>query len=487
MSSLEEPLGLGDLPKLSINRLERFSPSACRAGADDQNTSNYKHRNGGNNQTFFHSSAHSWHLQCRYADSSCNGLDVEFRALPRKVLWDLPRFVQIVEVGPRDGLQNEKSIVPTSVKIELIHKLVASGLSVVEATSFVSPKWVPQLADAKDVLEVIRHVPDVRFPVLTPNLRGFEAAVAAGAKEVAVFASASESFSKSNINCTIKESLARYRDVITSAKKHGIRIRGYVSCVVGCPVEGAIHPSKVAYVAKELYDMGCSEISLGDTIGVGTPGTDFVALCFQHVISWYHYLSLPFKTNFEASDDVSLFLRALQSKSINMLAQCMCEKGEHLLISDHIICSFNCWTFFNATILATLPTYVIGTFTLLAILSVSGKVLAMLEAVLSFVPVDKLAVHFHDTYGQALANILVSLQMGINIVDSSVSGLGGCPYAKGATGNVATEDVVYMLHGLGIETNVNLNKLMDAGDYISNRLGRPSGSKTTTALHKLTT
>ncbi|KAG8091165.1 hypothetical protein GUJ93_ZPchr0011g26908 [Zizania palustris] len=387
MSSLEEPLGLGDLPKLSINRLERFSPSACRAGADDQNTSNYKHRNGGNNQTFFHSSAHSWHLQCRYADSSCNGLDVEFRALPRKVLWDLPRFVQIVEVGPRDGLQNEKSIVPTSVKIELIHKLVASGLSVVEATSFVSPKWVPQLADAKDVLEVIRHVPDVRFPVLTPNLRGFEAAVAAGAKEVAVFASASESFSKSNINCTIKESLARYRDVITSAKKHGIRIRGYVSCVVGCPVEGAIHPSKVAYVAKELYDMGCSEISLGDTIGVGTP----------------------------------------------------------------------------------------------------GKVLAMLEAVLSFVPVDKLAVHFHDTYGQALANILVSLQMGINIVDSSVSGLGGCPYAKGATGNVATEDVVYMLHGLGIETNVNLNKLMDAGDYISNRLGRPSGSKTTTALHKLTT
>ncbi|KAL5225021.1 hypothetical protein ABZP36_011660 [Zizania latifolia] len=386
MSSLEEPLGLGDLPKLSINRLEGFSPSACRSGADEHSTSNYKHRNGGNNHMIFQR-AHSWHMQGHYADSFCNGVDMEFRALPRKVLWDLPRFVKIVEVGPRDGLQNEKSTVPTSVKIELIHKLVASGLSVVEATSFVSPKWVPQLADAKDVLQGIRHVPDVRFPVLTPNLRGFEAAVAAGAKEVAVFASASESFSKSNINCTIEESLARYRDVVTSAKKHGIRIRGYVSCVVGCPVEGAIHPSKVAYVAKELYDMGCSEISLGDTIGVGTP----------------------------------------------------------------------------------------------------GKVVAMLEAVLSFVPLDKLAVHFHDTYGQALANILVSLQMGINIVDSSVSGLGGCPYAKGATGNVATEDVVYMLHGLGIETKVDLNKLMDAGDYISNHLGRPSGSKTTTALHKLTT
>uniref|UniRef100_A0A0E0MJC6 hydroxymethylglutaryl-CoA lyase n=1 Tax=Oryza punctata TaxID=4537 RepID=A0A0E0MJC6_ORYPU len=387
MSSLEEPLGLGDLPKLSINRLERFSPSACRASVDDGNTNNYKHRNGGNNQTIFHNSAHSWHMQGQYTDSSCNGVDMEFRALPRKVLWELPRFVKIVEVGPRDGLQNEKNTVPTSVKIELIHKLVASGLSVVEATSFVSPKWVPQLADAKDVVEGIRHVPDVRFPVLTPNLRGFEAALAAGAKEVAVFASASESFSKSNLNCTIKESLVRYRDVVTSAKKHGIRIRGYVSCVVGCPVEGAIHPSKVSYVAKELYDMGCSEISLGDTIGVGTP----------------------------------------------------------------------------------------------------GSVLAMLEAVMSFVPVDNLAVHFHDTYGQALANILVSLQLGINIVDSSVSGLGGCPYAKGATGNVATEDVVYMLHGLGIETNVDLNKLMDAGDYISKHLGRQSGSKTTTALRKLTT
>jgi hydroxymethylglutaryl-CoA lyase len=313
-------------------------------------------------------------------------MNMEFRALPQKISWDLPRFVKIVEVGPRDGLQNEKNLVPTSVKIELIHKLVASGLSVVEATSFVSPKWVPQLADAKDVLEGIRQAPDVRYPVLTPNLRGFEAAIAACAKEVAVFASASESFSKSNLNCSIEASLARYRDVTSAAKKHGIRVRGYVSCVVGCPVEGAVHPSKVAYVAKELYDMGCAEISLGDTIGVATP----------------------------------------------------------------------------------------------------GKVVPMLEAVMSVVPVDKLAVHFHDTYGQALANILVSLQMGISVVDSSVSGLGGCPYAKGATGNVATEDVVYMLHGLGIETNVDLGKLMDAGDYICKHLDRPSGSKTASALSKLT-
>ncbi|KAL6642208.1 hypothetical protein ACP70R_020389 [Stipagrostis hirtigluma subsp. patula] len=385
MSSLEEPLGLGDLPKLSINRLERCSSSTSyRARADDCNSGKYNNSCNGSTQMVFHANCHPWHLQCRNASSPC---DAELRDLPRKVLSGLPRFVNIVEVGPRDGLQNEKGNVPTSVKIQLIHKLVAAGLSVVEATSFVSPKWVPQLADAKDVLSGIPQVPNVRFPVLTPNLRGFEAAVAAGAKEIAVFASASESFSKANINCTIEESLVRYRDVTAAAKKHGLRIRGYVSCVVGCPVEGAIHPSKVAYVAKELYNMGCSEISLGDPIGVGTP----------------------------------------------------------------------------------------------------GSVVPMLQAIMSFVPVDKIAVHFHDTYGQALANILVSLQMGISTVDSSVSGLGGCPYAKGATGNVATEDVVYMLHGLGIETNVDLNKLMEAGDYISKHLGRPLGSKTATALRKLTT
>ncbi|XP_055818133.1 uncharacterized protein LOC129887174 isoform X2 [Solanum dulcamara] len=276
-----------------------------------------------------------------------------------KSLGSVPEVVKIVEVSPRDGLQNEKTIIPTEVKVELIKLLVSSGLPVVEATSFVSPKWVPQ---------------------------GFEAAVAAGAKEVAIFAAASESFSRSNINCSIEDSLARYRDVALAAKNHSIPVRGYISCVVGCPIEGAVSPSKVAYVAKELVDMGCFEISLGDTIGVGTPGT----------------------------------------------------------------------------------------------------VIPMLDAVTQVVPVERLAVHFHDTYGQALSNILVSLQMGISIVDSSVSGLGGCPYAKGASGNVATEDVIYMLNGLGVKTNVDLRKLLLAGDFICKHLGRPSGSKAAIALSRTT-
>ncbi|XP_042062317.1 hydroxymethylglutaryl-CoA lyase, mitochondrial-like [Salvia splendens] len=297
--------------------------------------------------------------------------------IKHKLLGSMPKFVKIVEVGPRDGLQNEKEIVPTSVKVELIKMLVSSGLPVVEATSFVSPKWVPQLADAKDVMSAIQGFGHSRFPVLTPNLKGFEAAMAAGAKEVAVFAAASESFSRSNLNCSIEDSLVRYRDVALAAKNHEVPVRGYISCVVGCPMEGAVPPSKVAYVAEELINMGCAEISLGDTIGVGTPGT----------------------------------------------------------------------------------------------------VIPMLEAVLDVVPIEKLAVHFHDTYGQALSNILLSLQMGISTVDSSISGLGGCPYAKGATGNVATEDVVYMLNGVGVKTNVDLGKLILAGDYISKYLGRPSGSK----------
>lgn len=309
----------------------------------------------------------------------------ELNDLANEVLNGMPKFVKIVEVGPRDGLQNEKDIVPTNVKIELIRRLIASGLPVVEATSFVSPKWVPQLADAKDVMEAIREIDGVSLPVLTPNLKGFEAAVANGAKEISVFASSSESFSKSNINCSISDSLARYREVTLAAEKHSIPVRGYVSCVVGCPVEGAVPPSKVSYVARELYEMGCSEISLGDTIGVGTPGT----------------------------------------------------------------------------------------------------VIPMLQAVASVVPVEKLAVHFHDTYGQALSNILTSLQMGISIVDSSVAGLGGCPYAKGASGNVATEDVVYMLNGLGIETKVDLTKLLAAGDFICKHLGRKSGSKAAIALSRL--
>lgn len=321
----------------------------------------------------------SRHLANLQHSSYCN--DAGPRDITNKVFKDMPKYVKIVEVGPRDGLQNEKNMVPTSVKIELIHRLLSAGLSVVEATSFVSPKWVPQLADAKEVVEAVKDLEAGRLPVLTPNLKGFEAAVAAGAKEIAVFASASESFSKANINCTIEQSLARYRDVVHALTKLSMPVRGYVSCVIGCPVEGAISPSKVAYVAKQLHEMGCSEISLGDTTGIGTP----------------------------------------------------------------------------------------------------GNVIPMLEAVMEVVPVEKLAVHFHDTYGQSLPNILISLQMGISVVDASVAGLGGCPYAKGASGNVATEDVVYMLNGLGITTNVDLRKLLQTGDFICKYLGRPSGSKVAAA------
>ncbi|KAL5770135.1 hypothetical protein ACOSP7_014289 [Xanthoceras sorbifolium] len=325
------------------------------------------------------------YLLNRHYSSHCT--DKSTRELTNKLSKSIPGFVKIVEVGPRDGLQNEKNIVPTAVKVELIKLLASSGLRVVEATSFVSPKWVPQLADAKEIVEAIQNVEGVRFPVLTPNLKGFEAAVAAGSREVAIFASASESFSKSNINCSIEDSLTRYRDVALASKELSIPVRGYISCVVGCPVEGMVPPSRVAHVAKQLSNMGCSEISLGDTVGVGTPGT----------------------------------------------------------------------------------------------------VIPMLEAVLDVVPVDKLAVHFHDTYGQALSNIFASLQMGISTVDSSVSGLGGCPYAKGASGNVATEDVVYMLNGLGVKTDVDIGKLMVAGDFICKHLGRPSGSKTAIALSRSTT
>ncbi|XP_022153031.1 hydroxymethylglutaryl-CoA lyase, mitochondrial [Momordica charantia] len=424
MSSLEEPLGLDKLPSMStIDRIQRFSSGACRPIGNDMgmgicwiqggrssssNSCNEydedaretfpwrRHRkdtsqNGSVNQRTM-SLGRKNSLSGNFCDSHCSpgrdyqtnssGDNVQHRT---KFFGGMPKFVKIVEVGPRDGLQNEKNMVPTSVKVELIHRLVSSGLTVIEATSFVSPSRVPQLSDASEVMEAVRDLEGARLPVLTPNLKGFEAAVAAGAKEVAVFASASESFSKSNINCSIEESLVRYRAVTSAAKKLGIPVRGYVSCVVGCPTEGAVPPSKVAYVAKELYEMGCFEISLGDTIGVGTPGT----------------------------------------------------------------------------------------------------VVPMLEAVLAFVPVEKLAVHFHDTYGQSLPNILVSLQMGISTIDSSVAGLGGCPYAKGASGNVATEDVVYMLHGLGIKTNVDLAKVMSAGNFISNHLGRPSGSKTAVALNRV--
>jgi hydroxymethylglutaryl-CoA lyase len=289
----------------------------------------------------------------------------------------LPRHVRMVEVGPRDGLQNEGTIVPAAVKIALIDKLAAAGLPAVEATSFVSAKWIPQLADAAEVTAGIAQRPGTSYPVLVPNLRGLERALAAGAREVAVFAAASESFSRRNINCSIAESIERFRPVMAAAQAAGIKVRGYVSCVLGCPYEGAVAPAKVAEVAAELANIGCYEISLGDTIGVGTP----------------------------------------------------------------------------------------------------GKAAAMVEAVALRLDRSRLAVHFHDTYGQALANILAALECGIAVLDSSVAGLGGCPYAPGAAGNVASEDVLYMLDGLGIETGVDPDRLIEAGRFISGHLGRPPASK----------
>jgi len=294
----------------------------------------------------------------------------------------LPKHVKIVEVGPRDGLQNEKQTIPTAIKVELIDRLSDAGLPAIEATAFVSPKWVPQMADNADVMARIRRKPGVAYPVLVPNMKGFEAAVAAGAAEVAVFGAASESFSQKNINSSIAESLVRFEPVVAAARARDIRVRGYVSCVLGCPYEGEIAPDAVARVADALYRMGCYEVSLGDTIGVGTP----------------------------------------------------------------------------------------------------GRTQAMLDAVARVVPVDKLAGHFHDTYGQALANIYAALERGVAVFDSSVAGLGGCPYAKGATGNVATEDVVYLLHGLGCTTGVDLDRLVDAGAFICAELGRPSNSKAGRAL-----
>ncbi|MBP2312899.1 hydroxymethylglutaryl-CoA lyase [Azospirillum soli] len=289
----------------------------------------------------------------------------------------LPKSVRMVEVGPRDGLQNEKQIVPTEVKIGLVNRLAEAGLTAIEAGSFVSPKWVPQMADTPDVFAGINRKPGVRYVALTPNAKGLEGALAARADEVAVFAAASESFSQKNINCSIAESLERFAPVMEAAKAQNLPVRGYVSCVLGCPYEGEIAPPAVAVVAGELLAMGCYEISLGDTIGTGTP----------------------------------------------------------------------------------------------------AKAQAMIAAVAERVPTDKVAVHFHDTYGQALANILATLEMGVAVVDSSVAGLGGCPYAKGASGNVASEDVLYMLNGLGIETGVDLDKLVAAGAYISEAIGRPTASK----------
>ncbi|MGH8160659.1 MAG: hydroxymethylglutaryl-CoA lyase [Gammaproteobacteria bacterium] len=289
----------------------------------------------------------------------------------------MPTFVKIVEVGPRDGLQNEKQTVPASTKIEFIDRLSKTGLRTVEATSFVSPKWIPQLADAEEVFKAIGKRAGVSYPVLVPNEKGMQRALAAGAKEVSIFTAASETFNRKNTNASIAESIERFKPVMALAAEHGVRVRGYISTVIGCPYEGAIAPEAVARVAKTLDAIGCYEISLGDTIGVGTP-----------------------------------------VKAQNMLA-----------------------------------------------------------AVATELPMEKLAVHFHDTYGQALANIHACLELGVAVVDSSTSGLGGCPYAKGATGNVATEDVLYMLTGMGITTGVDMDRLLEAGAFISAALARRPESR----------
>ena len=294
----------------------------------------------------------------------------------------LPKFVRLVEVGPRDGLQNESGEVPTAARIDLIDRLADAGLKTIESGSFVSPKWVPRMADTAEVMAGIKRRDDVSYPVLVPNMKGLEAAAAAGAGEIAVFGAASESFSRKNINCSIAESLDRFRPVCESALKQGMRVRGYISCVLGCPYEGAVELPAVAAVAGDLMAMGCYEVSLGDTIGVGTP----------------------------------------------LAAQ------------------------------------------------------AMIDRVSQVVPRDRLAVHFHDTYGQSLANILACMERGIAVIDSSVAGLGGCPYAKGASGNVASEDVLYMLEGMGVATCVDLQQLAAAGDFISGLLGRPNGSRVARAL-----
>jgi len=290
--------------------------------------------------------------------------------------------VRIVEVGPRDGLQNEARSIPAAVKIELIERLVACGLSSVEATSFVSPKWVPQLADAAEVFAGLRKQPEIRYPVLVPNLQGLERALAVGVQEVAVFAAASEAFSQRNINASIAESLQRFAPLMDKASEAGVSVRGYVSTVLGCPYQGDVALTDVVRVAKQLYQAGCYEISLGDTIGVGTP----------------------------------------------------------------------------------------------------RQARAMLQAVASEIPMSALAVHFHDTWGQAIANIHACLEAGVRIIDSAVAGLGGCPYAAGASGNVATEDVVYLLDGLGLTHGVDLAALAETGEWISKQLGRVSASKSGRAM-----
>jgi hydroxymethylglutaryl-CoA lyase len=294
----------------------------------------------------------------------------------------LPKKVKIVEVGPRDGLQNEKETIPAEIKIELVNRLTAAGFPNIEAASFVSPKWVPQMATSSEVMQKITRKPGVIYSALTPNMRGFEAALAARVDEVVIFGAASEAFSQKNINCSIAESIERFREVAHAAKQHGLRLRGSISCTLGCPYQGEVPVDSVADVVRRMRDLGCDEIDIADTIGVSTP----------HKVQ-----------------------------------------------------------------------------------------AAMLRAAQEF-PVERLAGHFHDTYGQALVNIYASMEVGVSIFHSSVAGLGGCPYAKGATGNVATEDVLYMMDGLGIETGIDLDQVVDAGQFISRHLGRKAASRVGNAI-----
>ncbi len=293
-----------------------------------------------------------------------------------------PEFVKLVEVGPRDGLQNEKETIPADVKVELVDRLTAAGFPNIEAASFVSPKWVPQMATSTEVMHRIRRRPGVIYSALVPNMKGFEAALAAKADEVVIFGAASEAFSQKNINCSIEESIARFTDVAAAAKQHGLRLRGSVSCSLGCPYQGEVTPEAVANVVRRMRDLGCDEIDIADTIGVGT----------------------------------------------------------------------------------------------------ASQVKQVFERVSREFPLAQLAGHFHDTYGQALANILAALDVGVSIFHASVAGLGGCPYAKGATGNVSTEDVLYLLHGLGIRTGIDLDAVVDAGQFISNHLGRKAVSRAGNAI-----
>jgi hydroxymethylglutaryl-CoA lyase len=300
-----------------------------------------------------------------------------------KINMALPQQVRIVEVGPRDGLQNEKQAIPTAAKIQLIEQLVDAGLTYIEAGSFVNPKWVPQMADSAEVFAGIKRQPHITYAALVPNLQGYERAIAVNANEMAIFAAASEAFSQKNINCSIKESITRFEVLISAAQTQKIPVRGYISCVAGCPYSGDVDTATVTTIAKELLSMGCHEISLGDTIGVGT----------------------------------------------------------------------------------------------------AGQIKKLIDAVAQEVPLEKIAVHMHDTYGQALANIYASLELGVSVIDSSIAGLGGCPYAAGASGNVATEDLVYLLNGLGIAHGTDLQKLIQAGNYISNILNKPNQSKAAQAIN----